>query len=192
MPGGDGARDQVGAALDAIRLHLVTRGVQLLHALDDDLVGAGALDLRTHGDQEFREVHDFRFACRVFDDGFAVRERRGHHQVLGASDRHGLEHQARALEPAGARADVSAFDVDLRAHGLQTSDVDIHRARTDGAAARQRDIGLAEARQQRTEHQDGGAHGLHELVRREALAGGGRVDFDAHLFVDGHRDAHAP
>ena len=110
MPRGDRAGDQVGAALDAIRLHLVARGAQLLHALDDDLVGARALDLRAHGDQEFREVHHFRFARRVFDDGFAVRERRRHHEILGAGDRHGFEIQPRALQPPGARADVAAVD----------------------------------------------------------------------------------
>jgi hypothetical protein len=53
-----------------------------------------------------------------------------------------------------------------------------------------RHVGLAEARQQRAQHQDGRAHGLDQLVGRETLARGGRVDLDAHLLVDGHRHAH--
>ena len=50
----------------------------------------------------------------------------------------------------------------------------------------------AEARQQRTQHQNRRAHGLHQLIRREILLDGRGIDFDAHLFVDGHRNAHAP
>ena len=165
---------------------------QLLDALDDDLVGARALDLRAHGDEEVREVDDLRLARGVLDDGFAVGERRRHHEIFRAGDRDGVEIQPRALEPPGARADVAAFDVDVRAHGLQARDVDVHRARADGAAAGQRHVGLAEARQQRPEHQDRRAHGLHQLVGREALARGRRIDLDAHLLVDGDRDAHAP
>ena len=191
-PRGDGAGHQIGAAFDAIGQHFVAGGAQLLDALDDDLVGARALDLRAHGDQEIGEVDDLRFARGVFDDGFAIGQRRGHHEILGAGDGDGFEVEPRALEPPGARADVAAFDVDVRAHGLQPRDMDVHRPRADGAAAGQRHIGLAEARQQRSQHQDRRAHGLHQLVRRETFARGGGVDLDLHLLVDGDRDAHAP
>jgi hypothetical protein len=53
-----------------------------------------------HGDQEFREVHHLGFPRRVLDDGFAIGQRRRHHEVLRAGDRHGLQHQARTLEDA--------------------------------------------------------------------------------------------
>ena len=165
----DRAGHQIRAAFDAIRQHFVCRAVQLLHALHDDLVRAGALDLRAHRDEEVREVDHFGLARRVLDDGFAVRERRGHHQVLGARDRDGVEHQPRALQPPRARADVAAFDADVRAHRLQPGDVNVHRPRADGAAAGQRDVRLAEARHQRAEHEDGRAHRLHELVRRRRI-----------------------
>ena len=98
---GDRAGDQVGAALDAIRQHLVAGAAQVLDALDDDLVGAGAVDLGAHGDQEIGQIHHLRLARGVLDDGLPVGERRGHHQVLGAGHRDGIEHQARAR--AGAR-----------------------------------------------------------------------------------------
>ncbi len=73
------------------------------------------------------------------------------------------------LQALGAGADVAALDVDVGAHGLQPGDVDVHRTRADGAAAGQRDVGAPEARHQRPQHQDRGAHGLHQLVGREAL-----------------------
>ena len=74
------------------------RAVQSLHALDHDAVGAGAVDLRAHGDEEIREVDDLGLARGVLEHGLAVGQRRGHHQVLGAGDGHGVEHQARALQ----------------------------------------------------------------------------------------------
>src|SRR2546430_3950268 len=40
-------------------------------------------------------------------------------------------------------------------------------------------IGVPVARHQGSEHQDGGAHGLHQVVGREALAHGGAVHLDA-------------
>ena len=123
--------------------------------------------------------------------GLTVGERRGHHQILGAGDGHGVEHQARALEPLGAGADVAAFDVDVRAHRLQAGDVDVHRPRADGAAAGQRHVGAAESRQQRPEHQDRGTHRLDQLVGREVFADRARIDLDAHALVDRHRHAHA-
>ena len=165
--------------------------MQLFHALDDYLVGARALDLRTHRHEEFREIHDLWLARGVFDDGLTVGQRGGHHEILGAGDRDGFEIQARALQPVGPRADIAALDVDLRAHGLQSGDMNVHGPRTDGAAAGQRYVGLAETRQQRAEHENRRAHGLHQFVRREAFTRRRTVDLDVHLLVDGDRHTHA-
>ncbi len=166
--------------------------LQPLHALDDDPVGAGALDLGAHGAQEIRQIDDFGLARRILEHRLALGEGRRHHEILGAGDGDRLEHQARALAGAGARLDVAVLDVNVRAHGLQAGDVNVDRARADRAAAGQRHIRRAEARQQGSEHQDRGAHGLHQLVGREVFLDGRCIDFDAHLFVDGHRHAHAP
>ena len=106
--GSDGAGHQVGAALDAIGQHFVAGGAQFLDALDDDLVGARALDFRAHGDEEIGEVDDLGFARGVFDDGFTIGQRRRHHEIFGAGDRDGFEIQPRALQSPGARADVAA------------------------------------------------------------------------------------
>ena len=50
---------------------------------------------------------------------------------------------------------------------------------------------LSEARDQRPEHQDRGAHGLHQLIRRKALLHRRAIDLDPHALVDGHGGAHA-
>ena len=192
MPAGDRARHQVGAALDAIGQHLVGRAAQPLDALDHDLVGAGALDVGTHGHQEVGEIHYFGFPRGVLQDGFAVGEGRRHHQVLGAGDRHRIEHQPRALEAPGAGANVTALDGDVGTHRLQPRDVNVHRPRTDGAAARQRYVSAPVARHQGTQHQDRGAHGLHQIVGCEALLDGRSVHLDAHALVDGDGGAHPP
>ena len=68
--------------------------------------------------------------------------------------------------------------------------MDVDRAGADGTAARQRHIGLPEARQQRSEHKDRGAHGLDEVVWCDRLTQSVRVDLDIHALIDGHRDAH--
>ena len=83
-----------------------------------------------------RQVHDLRLARRVLDDGLAVGEGCGHHEILRTRDRDGVEHQPRAVQPRCARADVAAFDRDVRPHGLQSCDVNVDRPGADRAAAR--------------------------------------------------------
>ncbi len=92
---------------------------------------------------------------------------------------------------SGARADVTVFDVHFGAHGLQPGHVDVDRARTDRAAAGQRNVGAAVLRDERPEHQDRSPHGLDELVGREGRVGRGRVDLDPHALVDGDARTHA-
>ena len=69
--------------------------------------------------------------------------------------------------------------------------MDIDRARTNGTATGERHVGMTEAGQQRAEHQNTGAHGLHQFVRRNAITQRGGVDPDTQLFVDGDADPHA-
>jgi hypothetical protein len=65
--------------------------------------------------------------------------------------------------------DVTGLDANLGAHRLQALDVLINRARANRTASRKRDFCLTEARQQRSQHQDRGAHGFHHLIRRFQL-----------------------
>jgi hypothetical protein len=98
-----------------------------------------------------------------------------------------------------ARLDEAVLDADLGAHRLQALDVLVDRARADRAAARQRHLRLAEARQQRPQHEDRRAHGLDQLVRRDQVVDARRVEphaaavrfaLHAHLVQDLQRGAH--
>jgi hypothetical protein len=68
------------------------------------------------------------------------------------------------------------LDADVGAHRPQALDVLIDRTRADRAAAGQRHPSLAEARQQRAQHQDRRAHRLHQFVRRLGRRERRRVD----------------
>ncbi len=74
-------------------------------------------------------------------------------------------HTVRAVQPLGARRDEEAV---LAAHGrpepLETGHVHVEAAAADVVAARQRDVGLAAAGEQRAEHVDRGAELAHEVV----------------------------
>ena len=83
---GDRARDQERAGLDAVRDDVVLGAVQFLHAFDDDAPRAGAFDFRAHLVEEIREIDDFGFRGGALDDGDALGEHRGHHDVVGAEN----------------------------------------------------------------------------------------------------------
>ena len=60
--------------------------------------------------------------------------------------------------------DVAVAPRDVRTHRLQPLDVQIDGPRADRAAARQRDVGLTESGDQRTEHENRRAHRLDQFV----------------------------
>jgi hypothetical protein len=66
---------------------------------------------------------------------------------------------------------TSFLQIDLGAQLLQSPDVQVHRPCADGAAAGQRDLGVAVLGDQRPQHQDRGAHLAHQVIGR-----GGVVD----------------
>ena len=97
----------------------------------------------------------------------AVRQRRRHQRGMGAADGDlGEVDLAAAQALFGARDDIAAFDLDLGAERFQRHDQQIDRPRADGAAARQRDLGLAHARQQRRQHPEARAHLGDEFIGR--------------------------
>ena len=137
--GGHGA--QKGAGLYAVSHHLVRGAVQPGHTLDADAAAAMAFDAGAHGDQHLGQVGDLRLLRGVFQDGFAVGQAGGHQKILGAGDGDHIGGDAGAAQPRQARRQarhhVAVLDLDFGAHGAQALDVLVHRARTDGAAARQ-------------------------------------------------------
>jgi hypothetical protein len=112
-------------------------------------------------------VADLGFARRVLDHGRAMRERSRHQRRVGAADGHLGEDDLAALEAVlGAGDDVAAVDLDLGAEAFERHDQEIDRPGADGAAARQRDLGLMHPRQQRRDHPEAGAHLRHQFVGR--------------------------
>ncbi len=93
---GDGS--QIGAGFDAVGHDPVFAAVQAVNPVNGDGVGAGAADVCAHGDQTVGEIHHFRFARRVFEDGGAVSKRCRHQKVLGTRDGDHVHHDARAAE----------------------------------------------------------------------------------------------
>jgi hypothetical protein len=162
-----------------------------LDAVDDDLVRARAANTRTERVEEIGEIDDLGLARGILEHCLALGEHRGHHQILGARHGDGIEHEPSTPQAFGACADVAVFDRHLGAHGLQARDVDVDGTRADRAAAGQRNIGLPESRNQRSEHEYRGAHGFHEFVRRDGLAERTRIDLDVHALVDRNGHPHS-
>ena len=79
----------------------------MIDAFDLDDVRAGAAQVGAHRDQEFREILHLGLARRVLDGGFAGRQHRRHHDVLGRAHRRIIEPDARALKLVGMRFDVA-------------------------------------------------------------------------------------
>ena len=123
--------DEEGAGFDAVGDDLVLRAVQFLHAFDDDAPRAGAFDLRAHRVEEIREIHDFRFGGGAVDDGDAVGEHGGHHDIVGAE--HGRAELPRKLialplKCPGEDFHVAVLDSDARAESFEALQVQIDRA----------------------------------------------------------------
>jgi hypothetical protein len=161
---GGGRGDHVRAGLDAVADDGVIEGVERVGAVDVDDVGAGAVDARAHLVEHAAELLDLGLARAVHEGGAALREGGGHHEVLGAGHRGDVEHDLGAAKATALGDDVAAAELDLGAHRLQALEVLVDRARSDLAAAWQRDLGAAVAGEQRAEHEDARAHLLDELV----------------------------
>ena len=178
---GDGAGDEEGAGLDAVGVDAVARAVEFGDALDLDGGGAGAFDLRAHGDEQRGEVGDFGLARAVLEDGFAVGQGGGHQEVFGAGDGDLVEDDVRALQAVGAGFEVAVVLGDGRAHGFEALDVQVDGTAADGAAAGHGDAGDAGARDERAEDERAGAHGLDDLVLGDGVGEDAALDAGAVL-----------
>src|SRR6185312_8799937 len=106
---------------------------------------AGASYFRAHGVEKVGEVDNFGFARGAFDDGHAVGESGGHHDVAGAENRGpgaAAEEHGAAGQIFRGGLDVAAFDADACAESFKSFQVEIDRARADDATAGQRDPGF--------------------------------------------------
>ena len=163
----------------------------MFHSLDGNDVRTLTSNPGPHGNQALGQIHHFRFARSVFQNRRPRRQRRGHHQILGTRHRHGVHEYPRALQ-AGCRShDIPMLNRQMGPHGLQSFQVQIHRTFADGTPPRQRDTGMPKSGQQRAQHQDGGTHGLDQIVGSQGFQGirGAQNHFSV-LSLDLH--SHAP
>ncbi len=153
--------------------------MQAIDAVDHDLRRAQPRDLGPQRLEEAAEIDDLRLARRVLEDRAAPGQRRRHHHRLGRADRGARHGEGRADKAAaGIGDDVAVFEIDAGAQRFEALDMEIDRARADGAAAGQRNLGRTVARQERTGHLEARAHLAHDVVRRERGFDGRGVQAD--------------
>ncbi len=139
--------------------------MQAFHAVDDDARGAQPRYPRAHGDQAMAQIVDLGLARGIDDLATPVRKRCGHQRVLGRSDRGKGEFDGRALQTARRAGDhITVGQFDRGAQRFERFEMQIHRPRADGAAARQRYFGVTHARQKRAQHDEARAHLAHDVV----------------------------
>ena len=170
--------DRPAARHDPVRDGLVHDRVQTLDA--DDLQGAGphAPDRGSHRQQQPAQVDDLGLACRVVDQRRPLGQHGRHQQVLGRADAREVQPDLGPAQPGRPGHDVAVLDLHGCAELDQTGDVHIQRPAADGVAARQRDLGLSAAGDERAEHRDGPADPADQVV--VGLVAERRRDLDRH------------
>ena len=172
---GDSASDEKCAGFDAVGNHGVFGAVQRRNALNAQSGSLVAFDYRAHFAQQRNEISDFRLARRVFQNGFAIGQRRRHQNIFRAGDGDLFEDDVRTLQTAAlgsARFDVAMRGDDFRAHFFERGEVQIDGTRANRAAAGKRNARDAGACERRAQSENRGAHGLHEFVGRDRIADG--------------------
>ena len=168
----DGHGAKVRASLDAIGNRGVRGSMQGIHALDGERRCPHAFDARAHLVEQLREIADLRLHGGIPQDGSALGQRRREQRIFGGADAHFFKRMINGLKPPAWNLgfDIALHDLNVRAHAGEGFEMQIDGSGTDGAAAGQGNRGMAKTSQQRPQHQDAGAHGLHQFVGRLHLA----------------------
>ena len=182
LAAGGGHRRHIGPGLDLVGDDGVAAAVEPGHAGDLDGVRPRAADVRAHGVQEVGKVHDVGLLGDILDDGGALRQGGGHHDIHGGAHGDHIQIYVGAVETAALRrgVDEAALQRDLGAHGGEALHVLVDGPdAAEVAAAGHGHLRLAEAAQQ----------GTHEVVGgpdppRQVIGGAGAGDVTA---VDLHR-----
>ena len=137
----------IGACFDLIGNDGIAAAVQRLDAADLDHVGACAGNLRAHGVQEVRKIHDVRLFGAVFDNRHAAAKHCCEQDVHRRADGDNIEINVAAAQPAlrGVGADIAAGLLDHGTHGLEALDMLVNGADTEVAAARHGNMGMTKA-----------------------------------------------
>ena len=170
-----------------------SRGAQLVDAVDREPRRAEALDARAHGDELAAEVFDLGLARGVVDDRAALGEDAGHQQVVGRGVARVLERDARR---AKSRCASIVARMKLRSLwnvapiAVRPSVWKLIGRWPKSSPPGKRHVRLAAAREQRSEHDDRGAHRLEEVRRRDGMQVGGVGHDDESSWSAGRVDAH--
>ncbi len=165
FPTGHGASHGIGAGFDAIADHRPVGALEAGDAFDDDSGGTLTGNLGAHGVQAFGQVGDLRLAGGVFQHGRAMGQNGRHQGMFGSAYRHEREFDLGALQAARRLSeDITFVHVDMSAKRFQRLQVQIDRARTDGAAAGQRYLGVAGTGDQRPQHVERRTHLAHQII----------------------------
>src|SRR5207247_8373434 len=116
----------------SIRYDRVLTALQSPHALDGDLLAAGAFDSRPHLREIVGQVDYLRLGSSVLDRRDAFREGSGGDQMGGRPGAREIEVDAAAPQPVRLGLDEAMLNVDPGAQRHQALDVVVHRARPAG------------------------------------------------------------
>ena len=103
---------------DAVGHHAVLGAVQFRNPLDLDHGAAGAADFGAHGVKHRRQVHDFGFTRRVFNDGGAFGQNSGHQNIFRTGHGHHVGDDPRTLKPRGLCRHIPVINRDICAKRL--------------------------------------------------------------------------
>ena len=121
-----------------------------------------------HAGESVGQIAELRLAGGVGDHRLALGQDRGEHGVLSGADRgEGKCNQPAREATRGLGVDIAFVQVDRGAQRPQRFQVQIDRPRADRAPARQRDLGVAGARDERPQNVERGPHLTDQVVGRE-------------------------
>ena len=157
----------IGARLNLVGDDGVGAALQPVYPPDLDDVGAGPPDVRPHGVQKVGQIHDMGLLGGVFNDGPALGQGGGQHDVHGGPYRHDIQinlppGQAGAVGHPGV--DQAVADLHLSAHGHKALDMLVYGPSAQVAAAGQGDLRPAEPAEQRAHQIVAGANLPGQLI----------------------------
>ena len=168
----------VGAGFDLVGDNGIASALELLHAADLDHIGTRTHDVGTHGVEEIGQIHDMRLLGGILDDGHALGQGGGQHDVHGCAHGNNIQIDLTALEPSTGHigVDQAVFDLYLSAHGLKALDVLVDGTAAQVAAAGGRHLRPAKAAQQSAHQIVAGADLTGQLVGDGLILNTGTID----------------
>ena len=174
----DGCCAEERACFNAVRDGDACTRAERFDALDGEGTRATTLNLCAHAREEVDEVVNFRFEGGILQDAYALGKCCSHQDVDRCTDARNREVEVTTREAAFACGfDVTVRDGNLCTERFETLEVKVHRARAPGASAGERDAATSESGDERAEHVEACAHGLHEFVRRFEMVHAASIDF---------------